>query len=151
MHLFLFVFTIIWTSFCLAELEIAIEGTSGWAENLPTWRIGKENVLSRMLSGVRELTGYHLWLHVFIFSIMHLVYVFVDWEPEIEIQLVSFLFSLWVVEDFLWFVVNPGFGIKKFKKEYIWWHEKNWWWIAPKEYFIFLPLAAALYYVSYLV
>jgi len=138
----------LWVSFCFAKLEISIEGSSGWADELPTWRLAKENVLSRLLSGGRELTGYHLWVHTFVFSLMHLVYLFQEWSPNIELQLISFLFFIWVFEDFFWFIFNPGFGIKKFKKEYIWWHERNWWWFAPKEYFIFLPIASILYYIS---
>jgi hypothetical protein len=39
----------------------------------------------------------------------------------------------WVVEDFLWFVLNPAFGFKRFVPEIVTWHP-NWVFGAPVEY-----------------
>jgi hypothetical protein len=149
MHLLIFILLVLWVSFCFAKLEISIEGENGWADKLPTWRLSKEHFLSRLLAGGRELTGYHVWVHIYNLSLMHLTFLFVPWSLSIELQLFSFLFALWIVEDFFWFLLNPAFGLKKFKKEYIWWHERGWWWFAPKDYFIFLPISAFLYWLSF--
>ena len=148
MHTLLFFAVMFWASFCFAKMEIEIEGEKGWADDLPTWRISKDHVLSRLLAGGRELTGYHLWVQTFVFSLLHIVFVFVSWSWKIELQLLSFIFYIWVVEDFMWFLLNPAFGITKFKKKFIWWHERHWWWFAPREYFIFIPIATLLYYCS---
>jgi len=148
MHILLFFLLVFWVSVCFAETEIAIEGEHGWADQLPTWRLSKEHILSRLLSGGRELTGYHLWVQTFLFSVLHIAYLFTAFSWKVELQLFSFILFVWIVEDFLWFVLNPAFGVKKFKKEYIWWHERTWWWFAPRDYFLFIPTAIVLLIIS---
>ena len=49
----------------------------------------------------------------------------------------------WIVEDFLWFVFNPAYGIARFDPAHVAWH-KHWLWHAPVEYWIFTPVAFAL-------
>ena len=137
-----------WMSFLFAKVEIAIEGQRGWAEKLPTWHLPKGHRLSKLLVGGRPLTGYHVWIQIFVFSFLHIVYLFTDFNLKVELVLLSFFVLFWVFEDFLWFVLNPAFGIKNFKKEKIWWHKDHWWLIAPREYFIFIPLGVTLYLLS---
>ena len=151
MNTYLFFTLVLWSSFCFAKMEIQIEGARGWADTLPTWRLAKEHVLSRLLAGGRELTGYHLWVQTFVFSLLHLVFLFQPWSWKIELVLLSFIFYVWIVEDFMWFLLNPAFGLAKFKKENIWWHERHWWWIAPRDYFVFIPIATAFYVLSFMV
>ena len=133
------------TSAAFAMLEVQIEGGAGWGANLPTWRL--ENRLTRLVLGGRILTGYHLWVHVFVLLIAHLPYALGLVEPtwRIEARIVAFLILFWVLEDFLWFVFNPAFGVKRFKREHVWWHAPAWWWIMPRDYWLFVPLGAALY------
>lgn len=142
---FIFLFL---TSFSFAKLEIEIEGRNGWAENLPTWKLPKDNWLNKILGG-RTITGYHLWTHIYILLLAHLVFSFVPFSWNIEFKILSFLILFWVLEDFLWFVLNPSFSIKKFKKEFIPWHAKNWFLFAPVEYFIFVPVGVILYFISF--
>lgn len=139
---------VLWIGFVFAKLEIMIEGEHGWAEKLPAWRLPKNHILSKLFSGGRELTGYHVWVHVFVFSMLHLVYIFELPTLSTEMTLWAFLFYIWVVEDFLWFVLNPAFGVRKFKKKHIAWHP-NWWLFAPIDYFVFLPLATLLYWLAH--
>lgn len=148
MHTIFFFISIVVLSFIYAKVEINIEGPHGWAEKLPTWRSDKNSFLSKVFYGGRPATGYHFWAAAFIVLIFHFVYLFHAFSPKIELQLISGLMFFGILEDFFWFVFNPAFGIKKFKKENIWWHEKNWWFFAPREYFIFLPLGLILYYIS---
>jgi hypothetical protein len=149
MHTFIFFIVLLWTSFCFAKVEICVEGPNGWAEKLPTWKLNDGHILSKIFYGGRPMTGYHVWANVFIFSILHVIYIFQDFSKNTELRIISFFILFWVIEDFLWFVLNPAFGIKKFKKENIWWHRKNWWLFAPREYFIFIPLAAILLLLSF--
>ena len=67
-HLFFILFLFL-GSFAFAKVEIAIEGAKGWAENLPTWRLPQEHIISRIFFGGRPATGYHTWLNIFIILI----------------------------------------------------------------------------------
>jgi hypothetical protein len=127
-----------------ALMEIQIEGPDGWASALPTWRI--ENRWTRVFLGGRALTGYHFYLHIFLLLMLQLPFATNVLRPSlaIELRMFSFLILFWLVEDFLYFVLNPAFGIRKFSKANIWWHP-NWWWFLPSDYWIFTPIGVALY------
>ncbi len=144
----LFIIAILWLSFLFAKVEIHIEGKHGWAENLPTWKLPLRHWISRFVFGNKPATGYHLWLNLFIISFVHAIYIVEVFSLSLELKLISFIIFFWVTEDFLWFVLNPDYGIKNFKKEKIWWHRDNWWGIAPRDYFIALPIALLLYVIS---
>lgn len=132
-----------------ALLEVQIEGEDGWAAALPTWRV--DNRCTRRLMGSRPLTGYHLYLHLFVLVLVHLPFALslapVTWRAEMRI--LAFLILFWILEDLLWFVFNPRFGLRRFTREHVWWHAPSWWWIAPREYWIFAPIGIALYLLSW--
>ncbi|MBV9109137.1 MAG: hypothetical protein JO306_07010 [Gemmatimonadetes bacterium] len=132
-------------SAAFALLEVQIEGTAGWAAALPTWRV--ENRFTRLVMGGRTLTGYHLWVHVVVLLLVHLGYAVGAAAPSwaVEARIVAFLIFFWVLEDFLWFVFNPAFGVRRFRREHVPWHALAWWWIMPRDYWIFTPLAVLLY------
>ena len=134
------------TAFALAEIQI--EGPNGWAANLPTWRV--ENRWTRLLYSSKPLTGYHLYTQLFILLAAHLPFGlgFVPATWSAEARILSFFMLFWVLEDFLWFVLNPAFGLKRFRAEHIWWHAPTWWWIMPRDYWIFTPVALFLYRLS---
>jgi len=148
MGILFFVIFVFISSFLFAKVEIAIEGPNGWAEKLPTWRIPKGNWINKLLFGNRVLTGYHVWMISFLLFFVHIVYLFMPFSRSVELRLISALILFWLTEDFLWFVLNPAFGLRNFKKDKIWWHRDNWWWIAPRDYFIFLPFSICLYILS---
>jgi hypothetical protein len=133
------------TVFALAEVQI--EGKNGWASALPTWRV--DNRWTRLVMGGRPLTGYHLYMHLFLILLLHVPFALEVLSPSLslELRIFSFLILFWVAEDFLYFVVNPEFGLRKFSKKYIWWHP-HWWWILPREYWIFTPVGMVLYVFS---
>jgi hypothetical protein len=134
--------------FFFAKLEIAIEGDAGWAENLPTWRIEGHWLLDIFWGG-REMTGYHAWAFSIIALFFHFPLVFSgDYSWQAEIRALASIMLFWVSEDFLWFVLNPAFGFKRFEKTHASWH-KNWVAGAPIEYWIFTPLGFGLMYLSY--
>jgi len=141
----LFLVVLIWVSFCFAEVEIAIEGPHGWAVNLPTWRLPDDHWLTVLLG--RPVTGYHVWMIVFVFSILHVPLVFTRPTWSMELQILSFNILFWVLEDFLWFVRNPAFGFANFKAEKIWWH-KVWWGVMPRDYYVGTFAGTALYAFS---
>ncbi|TWT44647.1 hypothetical protein RAS1_10620 [Phycisphaerae bacterium RAS1] len=130
-----------------ALFEIQVEGPAGWAANLPTWRV-KNRWWERFFPG-RPLTGYHFWTLAFIAVVAHLPFAFnLPWTWRGELRSVAFILFFWVVEDFLWFVLNPHYGLRRFRPELIAWHQKTWWWVAPRDYWVATAIAVALYVVS---
>ena len=49
-----------------------------------------------------------------------------------------------MLEDFLWFVLNPHFGLANFKPDKIWWH-RTWWGGAPRDYYYGTAIGVGLY------
>lgn len=139
---------IILLAFWFGKVEIQIEGTAGWAKNLPTWRIEHHWVLKYFWGG-RPLTGYHFWVITFVCILFHIPIFFAEsWSWILEARVLGGIVLFWAIEDFLWFVFNPGYGLKKFKKELIPWHPR---WIlgAPIDYWIFVPIGIFLVSYSY--
>jgi hypothetical protein len=143
----LFFSGILAASACFALIEIQVEGSGGWAANLPTWRL-KSTWWQRLFPG-RPLTGYHLGIIAFIAIVAHLPFAFgLPWDWKAELRAIAFVLFFWVAEDFLWFVLNPHFGIRRFRPQYIPWHARAWWLVAPRDYWIGVAIATALYYFS---
>ena len=129
----------------LALVEIEIEGKFGWAEKLPTWY--RKKGVSKIwvcIHNKRPLTGYHLFMTLFLILIFHAgFFLGLPWTIASELVLLSimiFYFSLW---DFLWFVFNPTYTIKNYKKDKIWWFSKSYWvfGLFPHEYVFALILS----------
>lgn len=143
-------FTILWVSllsFFFARIEIEIEGAAGWAANLPTWRIEKHWLLDIFWGG-RAMTGYHAWMFPFIALFFHFPIALTGrWNLKMEARLLACIMYFWIVEDFLWFVLNPAFGIAHFNQFDVPWH-KRWLWFAPLDYWIYTCLAIALFWFS---
>ncbi len=131
-----------------ALLEIQIEGPHGWAAGLPTWKIS--NRWTRLLYSSKPLTGYHLYTLLFTLLAAHLPFglAMVPFTWRMEARALAFFVLFWVLEDFLWFVLNPAFGWKRFRRDHIWWHAPHWWWIMPRDYWVFIPVGLVLYHLS---
>lgn len=131
-------------AFFFAKVEVHIEGPNGWAANLPTWRI-EQHILLDLFWGGRAMTGYHAWVFSCIALFFHLPPVFSgEWSWHGEARVLASLMLFWVSEDFLWFVINPAVGVRRFHRAFATWH-KAWWGFAPVDYWIFLAISAALH------
>ena len=131
-----------------AMVEIQIEGAAGWAANLPTWRIETHWLLDIFWGG-RPLTGYHAWVFSFMALVFHLPLVFsCCWTWRLELRVLGALAVFWIVEDGLWFVLNPAFGWQKFLPEFIPWH-KHWLWGVPQDYVVLGALGLLFIWLSY--
>ena len=131
-----------------AQTEIQIEGSAGWATNLPTWRIESHWLLDIFWGG-RAMTGYHAWVFPFIAMFFHFPFFFMHrWTLRTEARAIGCIILFWMVEDFLWFVLNPAFGIERFSQANIPWH-KNWWGFAPVDYWVGSILTSLLLWYSY--
>jgi hypothetical protein len=127
----------------LGYFEIQIEGKNGWARKLPCWR--KENgwVVKNIMGG-RPLTSYHISLISLLTMILHSSFFLILWNWQSELFVLGLLLELLLFDDFFWFAINPHFGLKKFKKEEIWWHKH---WIGPvPDFYIYLVIICAIFF-----
>ena len=135
-------------AYLFAKLEIQIEGPDGWAANLPTWRLPKTSRL-RKLFGNRDVTGYHVFAFAFMAAAFHLPLILCEqFSWPLEARILASLAVFWVLEDFLWFALNPAFGLARFKPQHIPWHP-HWLWGVPADYLVMAALAIVLYAYSY--
>ena len=113
-----------------AALEVQIEGEHGWAEKLPT----------------SSFFGTHFtWYHV-IMNLM--VFVLVFQIVELTWALPFWLSSLFLIEDYMWFMINPAFGIHKYNAENVHWHV--WFFHMPIGNWISALIMLTTSYVHYL-
>ena len=98
----------------LANEEVQIEGSAGWAANLPTWRI-EDGWLLDLFWGGRPMTGYHVYIFSFVALFFHFPFAFCwRWSWRAEARALASIALFWVAEDFLWFLLNPAFGWTRF-------------------------------------
>ena len=134
--------------FFFAQVEIQIEGAAGWAAGLPTWRIESHWLLDLFWSG-RPMTGYHAWVFPFIALVFHLpIFLRGRWSWRVEARIVAMIMLFWVIEDTLWFVLNPAFGWSQFSAGNIPWHI-HWWMGLPVDYWISTAIGIVLFAWSY--
>src|SRR6185369_8078240 len=132
----------------VAELEIQIEGEKGWAGALPTWRINNKATSFILGGAYHPLTGYHFFLGLFVITFFHFPFVLgLSWSGAIEFKIIAAFSLFWLIEDFLWFVFNPSFGISRFKPGEIPWHQR-WIWRLPFSYYKFFLLSLLFYTLS---
>ena len=112
--------------------EIQIEGKDGWAKLLPTFRI---NVFFRKLLGGKSLTGYHIFLLLLFVTVFHGLFINELGTWQIEFTIIGFVSLFFVLEDVLWFIFNPHYTFRRFRKKQIEWHSRwfmglpfTYWW-----------------------
>ncbi len=130
-------------AYVFAKVEIQIEGQHGWATRLPTWRIERHKLLDIFFGG-RPLTGYHAWMLFFMLLIFHFPAVATwTWSWPLEARMLACMIVFWILEDALWFLLNPYWGWRKFRPSDAMWH-KRWLWWLPLDYWVFGVVAAGL-------
>jgi len=147
LHIFaLFIFCLI-----LAALEVQIEGKAGWASKLPTWKPASFRWYSRLYRRVmseKDMTGYHLLVFSLVFFFLHYPYfVGKTWNLPSELTTIALFFLVTIIWDFLWFVLNPNYGLSHFRSKNIWWHKK-WFLFMPVDYY-FGFIVSVLFYVRF--
>lgn len=131
-------------AFVLAYLEVQIEGRDGWAAKLPTWRVTKGWIVR--MAGGRPLTGYHLALTAFLLLFFHYPTLWTDWSWAKELTVLSSYLLLVAVWDFLWFVLNPAYGLERYNAKHIWWF-RAWLFGFPIDYYVVLGLSFVLAWI----
>lgn len=107
----------------LARAEIEIEGPHGWAVSLPTWRWGPEWFLN--LSNGKEVTGYHVWLSLFLIGAMHLPLVYAGFSRALLAKCTSSYLLLTATWDVQWFAWNPAWGLARFRATPVPWFRRK--------------------------
>ena len=134
-------------AFGLAGIEIEIEGGYGWAQRLPTWFL-KRGVVGRaygVVMGHRPLTGYHIFAFAIPVIVLHFPFVMgAEWSLAAELRTIATFFAIAVVWDYLWFVLNPAYTVRRFKKGAVWWFEVPWIWRFPLDYYTGIGLSILL-------
>lgn len=139
---------IILAAVAAAKLEIQIEGKDGCAKNLPTWKVN--NKLTKLFLGNYPFTGYHFWVVIVVLIFLHFPFFLgLVWNIKYELEVIAAVLLTAVLEDFLWFVFNPAFRIKKFNKNDVPWHG-TWLGPVPLVYILFIFAAIFLLSTSYL-
>jgi len=110
---FVLVFATLW-----AWMEVEIEGKRGWAVDLPT--------------GCAFLgwTWYHVSMNAIVLLVLQRGLRSVERSAGLLLQ--CLLFALYavawfVVEDVMWFILNPSYGIARYKKDGVPWHASKAW------------------------
>lgn len=134
-------------AFFFANVEIQIEGANGWAASLPvTFRV-EHHWLLDLFWGSRPFTGYHAWVFSFMALFFHLPMVWEGrWSWRTELRVLSLVSWFWIVEDALWFVLNPAFGWAALDPAHVPWH-LHWFAGLPTDYWTF-GVASSLGYVA---
>jgi hypothetical protein len=143
-------FTVAWAlllAYFFANVEIQIEGAAGWATSLPTWRI-EHHWLLDIFWGGRAMTGYHAWVFPFMGLFFHFPLIFTGhWSWRAEARVLGCVMLFWVSEDFLWFVLNPAYGLAHFGPQWVPWH-KHWLGPAPTDYWASILIAVLFLWLS---
>lgn len=124
----------------LAKVEIEIEGDQGWAASLPTWRWEPEWFLN--LSNGKAVTGYHLWLSLFLVGMFHLPLVYAGFTRELWAKCLSSYLLTTAVWDLQWFAWNPAWGLAKFRSTPVPWFRRKLLGF-PVDYYVAVALSGA--------
>ena len=130
----------------LALVEIEIEGPYGWAEKLPTpYRVsGPLAKLFGLILGGKPLTGYNLLMFTATLIAFHLPFAFgAAWTAARELSLLAAWVSWSALWDCLWFLLNPAYGWRRFRRGNVWWHSR-WLWRLPIDYWVAAVVSLAL-------
>ena len=122
----------------MALVEIEIEGPYGWAEKLPTpYRVsGPLARLFGLVLGGKPLTGYNLLMFAATLVAFHLPFAFgAPWTAARELGLLAAWVAWSALWDFLWFLLNPAYGWRRFRPGNVWWHSR-WLWRLPLDYWV---------------
>ena len=131
-----------------AQAEIQIEGARGWAASLPTWRVQNAPLL-RAFFGGREITGYHVFVFSFMAAVFHLpLFLTLRWSWRLEARVLGSLSLFWLAEDFLWFVLNPAYGLARLNPAQVPWHP-HWMLGVPVDYLVIPVVGVVLLGWSY--
>ncbi|PWB38552.1 MAG: hypothetical protein C3F02_03450 [Parcubacteria group bacterium] len=117
-------------AFVFAAIEVESEGKYGWAEKAPTWyrTTGRVARVYGFFMNGKPLTGYHCFMFFLPVLIFHTGFVLgAPWSWAAEMRILALLAAWCSVWDYLWFIINPAYGIEGFHRENVWWYARSRW------------------------
>lgn len=107
------IFLWIWAAMiAMSFWESRVEGRNAWDKGKLGWKIRFRKNLS--------ITAYHFYVFGVMWPLLlTLPLVIYGWNLKLFGILVSAYFSGMVLEDFMWFVVNPVVKLKEFNPEFV--------------------------------
>ena len=113
-------------------LEIEIEGKHGWAKKLPTQPI------------FYTFTTYHIIMNIIvIFTLIYSLY------PNDIYTIIFYIVAWFLIEDTMWFMLNPYYTISNYKKEKIsWLNNQSWYMGMPMQNYTGLSIMAIAAYLN---
>jgi hypothetical protein len=142
---------------CLfGALEVEAEGRFGWAEKFPTWyRVDSGRLVRfyvKQLNNNRPMTGYHIPMTLATIAIFIWPLIYIGHLTAASFVASFGAWSAWVVMwDSSWFVMNPHYGLEKFRPDKIWWFSQDkdpWIFRVPSSYLKGWGLALGLAAIS---
>lgn len=127
----------------IAFWESYIEGYNAWATGKKGWKI-RIDFLKK-----EPLTAYHLYLYLITIPLfLMLPFVIFGFDRHIFFLLLANYFLGLVIEDFVWFIVNPVWGgLANFNSKKVYWHRflKIGKYEIPDFYIYFILVSAILF------
>lgn len=115
MNLVFAFFYVMFIFVAIAFWEAYVEGPHGWAKKQCGWAIDL---------WIRKLTAYHFWAWIIMIPLFLLLpLVIFGFNKSVFWFLVGSYFIGTVVEDFMWFVINPKFSLMNFNSKKVEWHK----------------------------
>jgi len=103
-------------------LEIELEAKEGWCKNLPTPVV------------LGNFTLYHILMNIIVIITISKVYIKDITNIEDVSQAIFYIAAWFLIEDFMWFVLNPFYTLSKYKEDEIWWHARRPWYFGIPEH-----------------
>jgi hypothetical protein len=113
-----------------AAIEIESEGKDGWAEKAPTWyrTTGWAARIYGLAMPGKPLTGYHAFMFFMPIMVFHAQFFLgMEWTLSRELMVWALYFAWAPLWDYTWFLLNPYYGLKNFRRDKVWWHAKSYW------------------------
>ena len=138
----LIVFALVWGAFIASGFwEAYVEGRNAWDKGKLGWKI-------RIGSFV--LSGYHFFLFIVMYpALLALPFVFTGWNTKLFGIMVSAYASGVIIEDFVWYLVNPAVRFKEWFtsfSDYYTWIKFGGRKIIPLGYIVYLGIAILSWY-----
>lgn len=138
------VFFIMLAYLAISFWESSVEGRNAWDKGKHGWKI--------KFRGKTILTRYHFFLfYIMVPVFLSLPLVISGWDSHVFGVLLFSFFLGSMLEDFMWYVINPKVKFKEFKTEFSDYYP--WFKIAGKKivplYYLFSTIAAIATYIIF--
>ncbi len=132
----------------IAFWESFVEGYNPWASGKHGWKV-RITFLKK-----EPITAYHMFLYLVTIPLfLMLPFVIFGFNGHIFWLIIANYFLGLVVEDFLWFVVNPVWGgLRNFNSKKVYWHRfiKLGGVEIPDFYVIFIGLSILIFFIVFI-